>query len=127
MILILTLTAAVTAQITLQVNQLVIALDALGITIPANVIPTIIAAVDIDAIVEDITANVEVSLGILQLCLGLDVTVGPSEDNGGPPAAILPFQLPSVQQMNPTIQQNSQVLPSGNPMLQLQSSLSPIS
>ena len=34
--------------------------------------------------------------------------------------------LPSMQQMNPTIQQNSQVLPSGDPMLQLQSGLSPI-
>jgi hypothetical protein len=28
--------------------------------------------------------------------------------------------------MDPTVQQNSQVLPSGDPMLQLQSSLSPI-
>ena len=34
---------------------------------------------------------------------------------------------PTIQQMNPTVQQNSQaVVPSGDPMLQLQSSLSPI-
>ena len=35
--------------------------------------------------------------------------------------------LPSIQQMNPTIQQNSLPAGSGDPMLQLQPSLSPIS
>ncbi len=119
------LDAAVLAQITLLINQLVEAIEAItGITIPPQLISLIIGFVDIDAIVEDIVANVEVSLGILQACLGLEVTA--ASVGGG--AELAPLTIPTVQQMNPTIQQqNSQVLaPSGDPMLQLQSSLSPI-
>ena len=119
------LDAAVLAQITLLINQLVEAIEAItGITIPPQLISLIIGFVDIDAIVEDIIANVEVSLGIFQACLGLEVT---SQSVGGG-AELAPLTIPTVQQMNPTIQQqDSQVLaPSGDPMLQLQSSLSPI-
>jgi hypothetical protein len=68
-----------------------------------------------------------VSLGILELCLGLDLGIDTA--TATPPATTfqLPQMNPTIQQMNPTIQQNSQVLPSGDPMLQLQSTLSSIS
>ena len=124
------LTAAVNAQINLLVGQIVIAIaDILGIDIPPLVLPTIIAfivgSIDIVAIVDDITANVQVSLGILELCLGVDLGVA----SVTPTASTfqLPQMNPTIQQMNPTIQQNNQLSPSGDPMLQLQSSLSPIS
>jgi hypothetical protein len=96
------LDAVVDAQITLLITQIIEALeDILGFEISAELVALIIAAVDIDAIVDDIIADVEVSLGILQACLGLDSTGG----GGG----LVPLQIPTVQQMNPTIQQNSQV------------------
>ena len=71
----------------------------------------------------------EVSLGILSACLDLPPTdgVAAAQVTQSTPTTALDFQLPIAQQMNPTIQQNSQALPSGDPMLQLQSSLSPIS
>jgi len=118
----------VLAQITLLINQLVEAIEAIThITIDPTLINLIIGFVDIDAIVAQITANVEVSLGILQDCLGLDGTPPTNGVVGGSSLSIAPLQLPTVQQMNPTIQQqNTEVLPSGDPMLQLQSSLSPI-
>ncbi|HZL23735.1 MAG TPA: hypothetical protein VFC05_10440, partial [Nitrososphaeraceae archaeon] len=118
----------VLAQITLLINQLVEAIEAIThITIDPTLINLIIGFVDIDAIVAQITANVEVSLGILQDCLGLDGTPPTNGVVGGSSVSIAPLQLPTVQQMNPTIQQqNTEVLPSGDPMLQLQSSLSPI-
>ena len=126
------LTAAVTAQINLLVGQIIIALsEILGITIPPAILPIVIDfivdRIDIDAIVADINANVLVSLGILELCLGLDLDLDVA--TATPPATTfqLPQMNPTIQQMNPTIQQNSQVLPSGDPMLQLQSALSPIS
>ena len=72
------LTAAVTTQITLLVNQIVAAIEEItGTDIPASVIAFIITLVDIDAIVDDITANVNVSLGILEACLGLPPTPPP--------------------------------------------------
>jgi hypothetical protein len=49
-----------------------------------------------------------VSLGILEACLDL-----PPTTNGiiaGSAIGTAPLQLPTVQQMNPTIQQNGQVL-----------------
>jgi hypothetical protein len=112
----------------LLINQLVEAIEAIThITIDPTLINLIIGFVDIDAIVAQITANVEVSLGILQDCLGLDGTPPTNGVVGGSSLSIAPLQLPTVQQMNPTIQQqNTEVLPSGDPMLQLQSSLSPI-
>ena len=69
------------------------------------------------------------SLGIINACLGVEVATTPG---GGAGAAILPLQLPTIQQMNPTIQQMNPTiqqnsLPAGDPMLQLQSTLSSIS
>ena len=123
----------VTAQITQLINQLIANLETiLHITIPDTLITAIIDRVDIDAIVAEILVNVEVSLGILEDCLGLPpITDGVA---GGGAAGLAPLQLPTIQQMNPTIQQmnptiqqqNSPILSSGDPMLQLQSSLSPI-
>jgi hypothetical protein len=115
----------VTAQINIILTQILETISTLlfgGGPIPPGLITSILDRIDIDSIVAQITANVEVSLGILEACLGLEV-------NGAgiaPPQALTGLQLPTIQQMNPTIQQNSQVLPSGDPMLQLQSSLSPI-
>jgi hypothetical protein len=109
----------VRAQITQLITQLIANLETiLHITIPDALITAIIDRVDIDAIVAEILVNVEVSLGILEDCLGLP----PTTDGvaGGGAAGLAPLQLPTIQQ------QNSQVLPSGDPMLQLQSSLSPI-
>jgi hypothetical protein len=47
-------------------------------------------------------------------------------DKTGTPFPSIQQNNPTIQQNNPTIQQNSQVGPAGDPMLQLQSSLSPI-
>jgi DNA-binding beta-propeller fold protein YncE len=60
----------VTAQITLLVNQIAQAIeDITGDTIPPELLAAIIAGVDIDAIVAQITANVQLSLEILEECL----------------------------------------------------------
>jgi hypothetical protein len=68
----------------------------------------VIEAVDIQAIVDQIIANVDVSLGILEACLDLP----PTTDSiiAGSAIGTAPLQLPTAQQMNPTIQQNGQVL-----------------
>jgi hypothetical protein len=75
----------------------------------------VIDAVDIQAIVDQIIANVEISLGILETCLDIDIGLESVESTPIVPSV----QLPTVQQMNPTIQQNSQVGPAGAPMLHL--------
>jgi hypothetical protein len=124
----------VRAQISLLVNQIIDAIESITnprVPLTPAQIAAIIASVDIDSIIAQITANVEVSLDIINACLGVDVA---TTTGGGGASGITPFQLPTVQQMNPTIQQmnptiqqNSQPLTSsGDPMLQLQSSLSPI-
>src|SRR5215203_4397377 len=62
----------VLAQITHLVNQIVIAIETItGDTIDPALIDEILANIDIDAIVAQITANVQVSLGILEACLDL--------------------------------------------------------
>src|SRR5687768_12320469 len=62
----------VTAQITLLVNEIADTIEDLtGIPIPPQLLASIIAGVDIDAIVTQITANVQVSLEILEECLDL--------------------------------------------------------
>ena len=50
----------------------------MGIQVTPTLLATIIASIDIDAIVADIIANVEVSLGILEECLGLEPTPPPT-------------------------------------------------
>src|SRR5215203_5124676 len=77
----------------------------------------VIEAVDIQAIVDQIIANIEVSLGILEACLDLP----PTTDGvvGGSSVSAAPLQLPTIQQMNPTIQQSGQVLSLGDLMSKL--------
>ena len=61
----------VTAQISQIVNQIAIAINEItGIPITPELIDEILASIDIDDIVAQITANVQVSLGILETCLG---------------------------------------------------------
>ena len=60
----------VTAQISQIVNQIAIAIsDITGDPIEQALIDEILASIDIDDIVAQITANVQVSLGILETCL----------------------------------------------------------
>ena len=61
----------VTAQISQIVNQIAIAINEItGIPITPELIDEILASIDIGDIVTQITANVQVSLGILEACLG---------------------------------------------------------
>ena len=68
----LDLNPIVTAQISQLVNQIAIAVSEIT-SEPINqaLIDEILAGIDIDAIVDQITANVQVSLGILEECLEL--------------------------------------------------------
>ena len=61
----------VTAQISEVINQIAITISKItGIPVNQQLIDAIIASVDIDAIVAQIIANVQVSLDILETCLG---------------------------------------------------------
>ena len=61
----------VTAQITQVINQIAITISKItGIPVDQQLIDVIIASINIDAIVTQIIANVEVSLEILETCLG---------------------------------------------------------
>jgi hypothetical protein len=88
--------------------------DLVGGTIIDWTAEEVIEAVDIDAIVDQIIANVEVSLGILETCLGLPPT---PPVNGAGIGSVIGLQIPTIHQMNPTILQNS--LTSGDSMIQL--------
>ena len=60
----------VTAQISQIINQIAITISKItGIPVNQQLIDAIIASIDIDAIVAQIIANVQVSLGILEACL----------------------------------------------------------
>ena len=62
----------VTTQISQLVNQIAIAVSEItGEPITPELIDEILASIDIDDIVSQITANVQVSLGILETCLDL--------------------------------------------------------
>src|SRR5215208_6067339 len=68
----ITLGPIVEEQITQIVNQIAIAINEItGIPITPELIDEILASIDIDEIVDQITANVQVSLGILETCLDL--------------------------------------------------------
>ena len=72
----------VTAQISQIVNQIAIAINEItGIPITPELIDEILASIDIDDIVAQITANVEVSLGILETCLGQDQSPTTTSNN----------------------------------------------
>jgi hypothetical protein len=120
-LLIANLEAALTPIVEDQIASVVLTIvgainDLVGFPIIDWTPEEVIEAVDIDAIVAQIIANVEVSLGILETCLGLP----PTTDGVVAGSTVsAPLQLPTIQQMNPTIQQNSQVLPFGESTLQL--------
>ncbi|HZB17021.1 MAG TPA: VCBS repeat-containing protein [Nitrososphaeraceae archaeon] len=71
----------VTTQISHVVNQIAIAISAItGEPIDQALIDEILAAIDIDAVVAQITANVQVSLEILEECLDLPPTPPPTTE-----------------------------------------------
>ena len=116
--LIANLETALTPIVQQQISSIVLTIaqainDLLGIPLIDLTAEEIIEAVDIQAIVDQIIGNIEVSLDILSDCLDLPPT------DAVPESGILPFQLPTIQQMNPTIQQNSQVLSIGDSMSKL--------
>jgi hypothetical protein len=116
-------------------------------TIP-GLIEDFLENIDYEATVAEILLDVRASLELFEACLeatspngngaGIAPIVGglqlPTIQEMIPTiqqqnSEVLPSgdPLPTIQEMNPTVQeQNSQALPSGDPMLQLQSSLSPI-
>ena len=121
-LLIANLEAALTPIVEDQIATLVLTIvaainDLIGIPIIDLTPEEVIDAVDIQAIVDQIIGNIEVSIGILSDCLDLPPTNGVAAQST--PTSALNLQLPMAQQMNPTIQQNSQVLPFGDSMLQL--------
>src|ERR687897_3412709 len=68
----ITLSPIVTAQISQLINQIAITVsDRIGEPIDQALIDEILASIDIDDIVAQITAKVQVSLGILEACLSL--------------------------------------------------------
>ena len=131
-LLIANLELALTPIVEEQISSIVLTIaaainDLLGIPLIDLTAEEIIEAVDIQAIVDQIIGNIEVSLDILSDCLDLPPTNGGGAglvaQSTPSRTAALNFQLPIAQQMNPTIQQNSQVLPMWRPMLQLQLNL----
>ena len=75
----------VKAQISLLINQIIDAIETItnpSIPLTPAQIAAIIASVDIDSIIAQITANVEVSLGIINACLGFDVATTPAGGGG---------------------------------------------
>jgi collagen triple helix repeat protein len=121
-LLISNLRAALTPIVEDQIASIVLTIvgtinDLVGFPIIDWTAEEVIEAVDIQAIVDQIIANVDVSLGILEACLDLP----PTTDGvvAGSSIGVAPLQLPTVQQMNPTIQQNGQVLSMGDLMSKL--------
>ena len=95
-------------------------------TVPAPLVTAILSGINFAAIVEEISLDIRASLGILEAVEAYHTPPPPPPTTGGG-AGFAAFQIPTVQSMNPTIQQNSLATSSGDPMLQLQSSLSPLS
>ena len=118
-LLIANLEAALTPIVEDQIASVVLTIvgainDLVGFPIIDWTPEEVIEAVDIQAIVDQILANVDVSLGILEACLDLP----PTTDGVVAGSTVsAPLQLPTIQQMNPTILQNS--LTSGESMLQV--------
>jgi hypothetical protein len=119
----------ITAEITGQITNIVSIINATGGLVPNTVLAQILASVNVTSIIADINLDITAALNLFNDCRGVPTpgatipitvaqlpTVSPT---------IQQMSLPTIQQMSPpTIQDNS--LPSGDPMLQLQSTLSPI-
>ena len=114
----ITLLPIVTAQLQEIDSQLAALLIAAGVNpnaIPA-LIPVLITAIDEADVVAQIIANVEASLELFEACN--NATTTPIDGIRAAPI-IDGLQLPIAQQLNTTIQQNSQVIPFSDSMLQL--------
>jgi hypothetical protein len=114
----ITLLPIVTAQLQEIDSQIAAILISAGVNPNAipELIPIIIGAIDEADIIAQIIANVEASLDIFEACNDATTTTTPTDGIGATPL-IGGLQLPTVQQMNPTIQQNS--LTSGESMVQI--------
>jgi hypothetical protein len=118
----------ITAEITAQITDIVSIINATGGSVPPAVLAQILASVNVTSIIADINLDITAALNLFNDCRGVP-TPGATT-----PIIIaqLPTVSPTIQQMSPTIQQMSpptiqdNSLPSGDPMLQLQSTLSPI-
>ena len=117
------------AEITAQITDIVSIINATGGLVPATVLAQILASVNVTSIIADINLDLTAALNLFNDCRGV-----PTPGATTPITTLqLPTVSPTIQQMSPptiqqmsppTIQDNS--LPSGDPMLQLKSTLSPI-
>ncbi len=142
-----TLGPIVSAQVQALDSQIAAILLSVGVN-PALITPTlinnIINGISVPAIIAQITADVQAALDLFEACNNATTTTGItapvvaqtiSSDQIASLQQLVPTvqdmnptiqeMNPTVQEMNPTIQQNT--LPAGDPMLQLQSTLSSIS
>ncbi len=78
-------------------------------------------------VVNQILADVRASLDLFVDCNTSTIPTNGAGSGTGGAGIVGGLQLPSIQQMIPTVQHSSQPLPSGDPMLQLQSTISSMS
>jgi hypothetical protein len=127
------------AEISGQITDIVEIINATGGFVSVANLTAILASVNVTGIIEDINLDITAALNLFNDCRGVLTistfstpvitpittlqlpTVSPSIQQMSPS---IQQMSPSIQEQSPTIQQNS--LQSGDPMLQLQSSLSPI-
>jgi hypothetical protein len=116
------------AEITAQITDIVSIINATGGSVPPAVLAQILASVNVTSIIADINLDITAALNLFNDCRGVPTPGATTPIT----IAQLPTVSPTIQQMSPTIQQMSpptiqdNSLPSGDPMLQLQSTLSPI-
>ena len=102
------LDAAVDAQLALIIGSIINDIaDIVGEPLTPGQIAALIGAINEELIVADIIANVNVSLAILEACLGIDI--GIQSIPAPTPSA---FQLPTVKQYNKLIQQYNKIVKS---------------
>jgi hypothetical protein len=116
------------AEVTGQITDIVSIINATGGFVPATVLAQILASVNVTEIIVDINLDITAALNLFNDCRGVPTPGATTPIT----IAQLPTVSPIIQQMSPTVQQMSpptiqdNSLPSGDPMLQLQSTLSPI-
>jgi hypothetical protein len=117
------------AEVTAQITDIVSIINATGGSVPPAVLAQILASVNVTSIIADINLDITAALNLFNDCRGVPTPGATTPIT----TAQLPTVSPTIQQMSPptiqqmsppTIQDNS--LPSGDPMLQLKSTLSPI-
>jgi hypothetical protein len=74
----------------------------------------------VQLVVNQILADVLDSLELFIDCNTSTIPTNGAAGTGTGAGIVGTLELPTIQQMIPTVQQNSQPLPSGDPMLQLQ-------